>query len=309
MRRAAPILRDLSLASTDGFAAMQEIIGDVGYVQTGLLMAYHTEKGRAENLKAAALAEDAGLAVERLGAEAARTLEPALLPPCDGAVLYRQDGRVDPEALLHRLATYLRNQGVAIQEGVTAAGFETQGDRVQSVHTATGPIHADEVVLAAGAWTGRLASALGLRVPVQPARGYSVTVPAPDGGPRLPTILTDEKLTITPMPGRLRFAGTLALAGFDATVDARRAAPIQALAERYAPDAAEHAPVWSGFRPCSPDGLPIIGRSPRHRNLTLATGHGMMGITLAPITGDLVAHLVSGTTPPLDVRPLAPDRF
>ncbi|MDX1547992.1 MAG: FAD-dependent oxidoreductase, partial [Rhodothermales bacterium] len=190
-----------------------------------------------------------------------------------------------------------------------AEGFETQGDRVTAVRTADGPMHAEEIVLAAGAWTGRLASALGLRVPVQPAKGYSVTVPAPDGGPRLPTILTDEKLTITPMPGRLRFAGTLALAGFDATVDARRAAPIRALAGRYAPAAAEHAPVWSGFRPCSPDGLPIIGRSPRHRNLTLATGHGMMGITLAPVTGDLVAHLVAGTMPALDVRPLAPDRF
>ncbi len=311
--RAAPILRDLSLASVALFEEMQNDLGDFGFEQTGLLMLYHTEKGRKENLRAAALAEDAGLAVERLDADAVRALEPGLRTPVGGAVLYRQDGRVAPDRFLHRLAEALRARGVALREGVAVTGFERRGDRLTGARTTAGFVEAESVVIAAGAWSGRLAKAAGVRLPVQPAKGYSLTLPAPHGGPRLPMILTDEKTTVTPMRGRIRFAGTLALAGFDPSVDARRAAPIRRLARRYVPDASEddldRAGVWSGFRPCSPDGLPLLGRSPRHANLFFATGHGMMGVTLAPVTGQLLAELLAGSVPSLPLAPLAPERF
>ncbi len=311
VRRSIPVLRDLSLASVALFEALQDDLGDVGFAQTGLLMLYHTEKGRKENLAAADLAEAAGLEVERLDAEAVRAREPALRTPADGAVLYRQDGRVDPDALLRRMAVCLRSRGVKIHEGVTVQGFEQRAGAVTGVRTVQGTVGADAIVLAAGAWTGRLAKAVGLRVPVQPAKGYSITVPAPEDGPHLPMILTEEKVTVTPMPGLLRFAGTLALAGFDPSVEARRAAPIRRLAQAYAADASgtETADVWSGYRPCSPDGLPIVGPGARHPNVILATGHGMMGVTLAPATGLLVTALLRGETPEVDPAPLAPTRF
>ena len=311
--RAAPLLRALSLASVELFEEMQNDLGDFGFAQTGLLMLYHTEKGRKENLRNAALAEEMGLVVERLDAEAVRALEPGLRTPVEGAVLYRQDGRVDPDRLLRRLAEALRARGVALREGLTVTGFERRGDRLTGARTTAGLIEAETVVLAAGAWSGRLAKAAGVRLPVQPAKGYSLTLPAPNDGPRLPMILTDEKTTVTPMPGRIRFAGTLALAGFDPSVDPRRSAPIRRLARRYAPDASEddldRAGVWSGFRPCSPDGLPLLGRSPRHANLFFATGHGMMGVTLAPVTGKLLAEFLTGVAPSLPLAPLAPERF
>ncbi|GIV57727.1 MAG: D-amino-acid dehydrogenase [Rhodothermaceae bacterium] len=305
--RSAPLLRDLSLASVELFEALQADLGDVGYAQTGLLMLFHTEKGRRANLEAADLAERCGLRVERLDAGAVREREPALRTPATGAVLYHDDGRVDPDAFLRALATTLEAQGVTLHTGRTVTGLLREGGIVAGVQTDTGALRAPQVVLAAGAWSGRLVRDAGLRLPLQPALGYSLTVPAPDDGPRLPMILTEEKLTVTPMPGRLRFAGTLALVGFDARIDPRRVEPLRRLARTYAPDAG--APVWAGFRPCSPDGLPYLGPVPGTPGLFVATGHGMMGLTLAPISGKAVATLLAGIPPPLDLAPFAPDRF
>ncbi len=306
---AIPILRDLSLASCDDFADIQATIGDIGYAQVGLLMLYHSEKGRTSNLRMADQAEAAGLHIERLDADAVRTLEPHTKTPVDGAVLYHQDGRVDSDAFLTQLAAWLEAEGVVIQTGATVERLVSTGSTVTAIQTDTGRLTAEHVVLAAGAWTEPLAKAVGLRVPVQPAKGYSITMPAPTDGPKYPMILTEEKVTITPLPGRLRFAGTLSLSGYDHSVDPRRAAPIQQLARAYGATDEAVADVWRGYRPCSPDGLPIIGFSPRHDNLTVATGHGMMGVTLAPITGKLVAERVQNLAPTLDLDPFRVARF
>lgn len=313
VQRAAPMLRDLSLASAALFAPLARAVGDVGFAPSGLLMVYHTGKGQAENLEAAALAEAHGLRVERLDADALGALEPGLrLPapagPATGAVRYLDDGRVDPDRLLARLADDLRARGVTLAHGFDVTGLATDGRRVTAVETTDGPLPARTVVLAAGAWTPRLTRSLGLRLPVQPAKGYSLTLPAQ--GPRLPLILTEEKLTLTPLGDRLRVAGTLALTGYDARVEPRRVAPLRRLAAQYADaDAVAAAPVWSGFRPCSPDGLPFVGPAPGFDNVVIATGHGMMGITLAPITGRLVADLLGGHPPSFSLDPLRPDRF
>lgn len=314
VERSVPVLRDLSLASVALFEelAAMEHMEAFGYANTGLLMLYHTEKGRQENLRMAEQAEAAGLDVTRLDREAALALDPELRVPFEGAVLYRQDGRVDPHGLLAALAAYLTRHGVSIRSGVEVLGFERQDRTVTRVHTSAGRIAADEVVLAAGAWTGRLARTLGLRLPVQPAKGYSITLDLPEAAPRIPHILTEEKLTVTPMPGRIRFAGTLALSGFDDTVDARRTIPLRRLVGTYRPDRvgeeAAKPNVWYGYRPCSPDGLPLIGRARAFTNLTVATGHGMMGVTLAPITGRLVAEVIQGISTTLDLAPFAADR-
>ncbi len=306
VRHAIPILRDLSLESVDLFGEMQDEIGDVGFAQTGLLMVYRSDKTKKDALEAADLAESAGLEVERLDAAALRDREPGLRSPSDGAVLYHQDGRVDSDALLHRLAEWLRANGVTVLEGETA-DLEVAGGCVTGVRTPTSVLEAETVVLAAGAWTGRMAKRLGQHVPLQPAKGYSVTVDG-DHGLTYPTILLDDKITATPLPGRLRFAGTLSLAGFDPSVDERRSAPIRRLAKEYTGLEVAPTDLWSGYRPCSPDGLPIVGRMARHPNVILATGHGMMGVTLAPVTGRLVADALEVKTPPFSGA-LDPSRF
>ena len=308
--RSMPVLRDLSLASVDAFADLQQDVGDIGYAQTGLLMAYRTEKGRTADLELADRAETLGMEVERLDAAALHALDPTLDPALQGAVLHRHDGRVDPDALLCQLAAALRRDGAALHTGSEVRGVARQPDGRLRVDTAHGALQAETVVLAAGSWTAQLARPLGLRLPLQPAKGYSVTVETgPDTPiPTLPVIFTDDKVTVTPLPGRLRFTGTLALTGFDPSVDARRAAPIRRLAERYAPESAE-VEMWSGYRPCSPDGLPFIGPVPGHPDVLVATGHSMMGVLLAPITGELVADLATGEAPALDPSPFRPDRF
>ena len=309
--RSAPVLRDLSLASVDLLAGLQAEVGDVGYAQSGLLMAYRSEKGHAENLALADRAEAAGLDVERWGEGALAEADPGLLsvlPALRGAVLYRQDGRVDPDRLLARVRQTVEASGGRVCAGVEVTSVSSEAGGGVRVETGAGAVRAEHVVLAAGAWTSRLARPLGLRLPLEPAKGYSVTVERPEGGPRLPTILSDDKVTVTPMPGRLRFAGTLSLAGFDASVDERRAGPIRRLAGAFAPGA-EDTPVWAGYRPCSPDGLPYVGPVPGHPDVQVATGHGMMGVTLAPVTGELVARAACGEPAPLDTAPFRVDRF
>ncbi len=214
---------------------------------------------------------------------------------------------MDSDALLARLKDALVARGVEIRENVTVERLVARSGQIVRVQTTDDAFEADEIVVAAGAWTPVLARGVGVRIPVQPAKGYSITLPAPPDAPRIPLLMAEEKATVTPMLGKLRFTGTLALTGFDASVDARRAAVLERLARAYCPDAdVSDAGVWSGFRPASPDGLPIVGRSPRHRNLIFATGHGMMGVTLAPVTGALVAALIDGHVPPAALRV---DRF
>ena len=310
VERSMPILRDLSLASADCMHDLQDDIGDIGYVQAGLLMAHRTEKGRKADLELANRAEALGLGVERLDAAALAALEPTLDSSLQGAVLHKQDGRVDPDALLRQLAATLSRDGATLHTSLHVNAISRQPDGRARIATSAGEIQAETVVLAAGSWTGQLTTSLGLRLPLQPAKGYSLTfdVPPDAPAPTLPVIFTDDKVTVTPMPGRLRFTGTLALTGFDPSVDARRAAPIRQLAARYVPEAAD-AEMWSGYRPCSPDGLPFIGHVPGHPGVIVATGHSMMGLMLAPATGELVAQLAMDEPPFMDVRPFRPDRF
>jgi D-amino-acid dehydrogenase len=307
---AAPILRTLSMTSVDLFSGLQDEIGDFGWRQTGLMMLYRTEKYRVENLKAADTAESLGLRVRRLDGRGVLGVEPDLRSDADGGVLYEDDGRIDPEAFLSRLAVELERRGVEIRDGVTVRSVGKRIGGTTTVHTDRGDLGASTVVLAAGAWGGRTGP---VRLPVQPAKGYSVTVDASGEGPGIPMILSEEKVTITPLPGRLRFGGTLSLAGFDASVDPRRVRPIRAQVVRYRPDLSpadvEGLAVWSGFRPASPDGLPIVGRLRPRTDIVVATGHGMMGMTLAPVTGRIVADLVTGERNAIDPAPLSPYRF
>lgn len=310
---AAPILAGLSLASVRLYDELQDTIGDYGWLQTGLMMVYRSEKYREENERGADVAAALGLRIRRLDEAATRAIEPAIRSRVTGSVLYEDDGRVDPDALLARLAAALRVAGVRIEEGVDVRSLERTASGMR-VSTKVGAHEADRVVLAAGAWSSRLARTVGLRLPVQPAKGYSITIPTPsEGAPRIPMILSEDKVTVTPMPGRIRFGGTLALGDFDPSVDPRRYAPIRDQARAYGPEvpdadlAADRA--WSGFRPASPDGLPIVGPVRGNERLVLATGHGMMGITLGPVTGRLVADLAAGASPVVDPAPFDPARF
>lgn len=311
-----PVLRDSILASLEMLDQWSALPGfdQGGLAHTGLLMLHHGEKARQENLELAETAEQAGLEIERLDRDATLALEPALKTDITGSVFFRQDARVDPEGLLRAMDAHVQASGVTIIDG-SVRSMQRKGSSVVGVKTEDQVLEADQLVLAAGSWTPKLTKGLGSKLLLQPAKGYSVTIPGAelggvDTGMSIPCLVTDQKISITPMPGGIRFSGTLGLQGYDLSVDERRAAPIRRHAALYCGED-QVAPIktWAGLRPASPDGLPFIGRLPKMDNVWVASGHGMLGVTLGPITGQLIAELIGGKSPSLDVNPFRIDRF
>ena len=172
---------------------------------------------------------------------------------------------------------------------------------------------AEQIVIAGGAWSVELARRLRLKISIEPAKGYSITFKRPAICPSLPINLAEAKVVLTPMKDTLRFAGTLELAGFDQSINMRRVQAILRAVRNYFPDidpdSLELLEIWRGLRPCSPDGLPYVGRPSRYHNVILATGHGMLGISLAPITGKIVTQLAVNETPSIDMAALKVERF
>ena len=306
-----PVLRDSILASLellDAWCATPEF-ETAGLAHTGLLMLHDGEKARKENLELADQAEEAGLEIERLDRDGTLALEPALKTQITGSVYFRQDARVDPEGLLRALDAHVRKAGVTIVDGAVKS-IQKKGSHVVGVKTEDAVYEADQLILTAGSWTPQLTKGLGTKLVLQPAKGYSVTIPWTGTGMKIPCLVTDQKISITPMPGGIRFSGTLGLQGYDLSVDERRAGPIRRHAELYCGQE-RVAPIqtWAGLRPASPDGLPFVGGLPGMDNVWVASGHGMLGVTMGPITGQIIADLIGGKPPSFDPAPFRVDRF
>ncbi len=262
-----------------------------------------------------------GIPVRELGPGELRALEPAAEFDVCGALYNEEGAALRVPAFLTGLAGLLTEQGVRISEhtevtgfGVTgsaAAGAGRTGRRIEQVQTSAGILRPGCTVLAAGSGSARCARQLGLRLQLQPAKGYSITVATPPGAPGRPVLLSEGKVALTPMGDRLRIAGTLELSGPDRSVSATRLAGIRQTVSAYLPrmGPAQTLETWCGLRPCSPDGLPFLGRAEPYRNLAVACGHGHVGMGLAPASGRLIAQVVTGEQPDIDLAPLRPDRY
>jgi D-amino-acid dehydrogenase len=313
MRRAIPILRELSDASTELYEIlMAEERLVCSYKQAGLLSIYNTQHGYEEGVAETRILRQYGIARTMLDRAGVREMEPAASTTVVGGIFFPRDAHLDPALFVKGLAGRIHERGVTLKPGTEALGFETRGRRITGVRTTRGDLRPQQILLATGSWSPGLVRDLGLKLPIQPAKGYSITYRRPGSSPRLPLLLGEASVAVTPMGPYLRFAGTLELAGLDFTINRRRVGAILRAAGRYldtrleTPDLIE---IWRGLRPCTPDGLPIIGRSPAHENLILATGHAMIGVSLGPITGKLVSELVQGVTPTIDVKALSLARF
>ena len=311
--RSAPLLRDLHVASLACFEDWAAAWGDdFGLTRHGLLMLCHTRGGLEEEIHAAEQAHRLGLAAEVLDRAALEALEPGLTMDVAGGVRYPGDCHLDPGRLMAALAHQVQELGVSLQRETEVLGWRRNGERVSAVCTPQGEQTADEFVLCGGAWSSQLARGLGLKVPLQAGKGYSLTLPQPSRLPRHGAILSEARVAVTPMGSALRFGGTLELAGLDRSIDPVRVNGIVRSVLRYYPafPAEElRVPAWCGLRPCSPDGLPYLGRFRRYANLSAATGHAMMGVSLGPISGKLMAEILSDGPPSLDITPLRPDRY
>ncbi len=243
------------------------------------------------------LRREFGLGAERHEGDALQRLEPALLPHIAGAYHYTGDAQVRPDRLMASWRARLLADGVEIRENTPFTGFDQ--------------IKADAHVIAAGAWTPLLADALRCTLPIQPGKGYSLTMPRPAVCPRYPMIFEEHRVAVSPFSDGYRIGSTMEFGGYDETMNEARLDLLTSAARLYLRDPVG-GPVeerWWGWRPMVPDGMPIIGPAPRLRNVYLATGHGMLGLSMAPATGRLVSEMVLGATPHVDPHPYRVGRF
>jgi len=312
MRRSFALRRALSLASLDLYAKLAEIDGlEFGFERQGLTIACRTRQALLESQQEISLLEADGGSAKCLSADELCQLNPALSPKLAGGIQFPADAHITPGDFVRNLAAELEGRGVSIHPNTEVIDLEWSRRTPLRVRTTRGDFTASEVVLAAGAWSSELGHRLGLRVPVEAAKGYSISVERPEGFPELPIMLSEASTFVTPMGAMLRMGGTLELAGLDLRINRRRLDAVARAVRSYMPGLAPTPTleVWRGLRALTPDDLPIIGRPHGSTGLILATGHGMSGISQGPITGELVAQLATGESPSIDVAPFSPDRF
>jgi D-amino-acid dehydrogenase len=252
-----------------------------------------------------------GIEIEVLDGAAMRAREPALNDSIVGGHYYPNDASLRPERYVDELARRVRELGGQIIEQAEVTGFDCAGGRVQAVLTTQGRLAGREVLLALGAWSPLLARQLGLELPIQPGKGYSITTSRPKLSPRLPMVFKERSVCVTGWDSGYRLGSTMEFAGYDSSLNRVRLDALRRAAQEYLrePWGDETVEEWFGWRPMVYDDLPLIGRAPRHRNLWLATGHGMLGVTLSAVTGRLVAELITGQPPCVDPALVDPARF
>ncbi|MEX2650050.1 MAG: FAD-dependent oxidoreductase [Alphaproteobacteria bacterium] len=276
----------------------------------GILWVFPTRKAYDASRPGRDLRRRHGVAMEDVPEEAIRQIEPALGPDWRRATLLPDVGRVvDPGGLVKGLAEHLTRRGGRI-ERKAVVDFEFGPDGPSAVVTDAGTEPFDALVIAAGAWSGTLARRLGSPVPLETERGYHVTIPDPGVMPRRMIMPYGQGFIATPMAMGLRVAGTVELASLDAAPDWRRADVLLAKAKAMFPGLrTDGASRWMGHRPSLPDSKPVIARSPRFANVFYAFGHGHLGLTGGAITGRLIADLVAGRRPSVELGPFRIDRF
>jgi D-amino-acid dehydrogenase len=316
--RAIQALLNSSRSLYDELFATEKL--DVEWETRGLLFVFLTREGmehygHTEEL----LREHFGLEAIRYDGQTLVDLEPALKPGLAGGWHYLTDGHLRPDKLMSAWQRLLVERSVKIQERCQFGRFVRLEDRADAVQT-TDPtqiaaglreISADAFVVATGAWAPQMNRELGCRVPIQPGKGYSITMPRPARCPRVPLIFEEHRVAVTPMQSGYRLGSIMEFSGYDSTLDRRRLDLLRDGASHYL-----HEPIsvpiqeeWFGWRPMTYDSKPIIGRCPGWENVYLATGHNMLGLSMAPATGKLMTEMLNGQTPHIDPAPYSPERF
>jgi D-amino-acid dehydrogenase len=312
MLRGLRTLRDLARASQELVEDLNRAGLDFGYTRRGVMNVCHTETAfKALSADARLLASE-GFDPDVLTPTQARQVEPCLRDTIAGAVLWQEDAHCDPRRFNDEISRAAREAGAYFETGTRVLGFTHGAHRtIRTVETSAGPRSAQAVILAAGSWTARLARQAGTRIPLQPGKGYHVHLSDASPPVQTPMIFQESVFAATPMSGQLRLAGTMQFVGLDLRLSDGAAARLLTEARHYLDglDEAHSYETWCGLRPCTPDSLPLVGRSTRVQNLYLATGHAMLGLTLAAVTARAISEQIVDGSTKLPVDPLAPARY
>ncbi|MCW5938917.1 MAG: FAD-dependent oxidoreductase [Fimbriimonadaceae bacterium] len=302
VERSSPLLRDLALESL----AQYRHLAWTGFREAGLYMGCTTIHGLEEEAKSAEVAMALGLRAEVLDEPGARKALPGFEGA--GAVHYPEDGQIDPSRLMEALVGQVKSHGVALLREQRVCRLALDGGSAVAFGKDGSPIDADWLVVAAGSRSAELLRPLGHDLPLVGGKGYSFVVEQPSPSLGAPVILVEDKVAISPLGGQVRLGGTLEIGTKPGEIDIRRVEGISTAARAAFPQFGTTDPpsgtVWSGQRPCTPDGLPYIGGLKGVSNLTVATGHAMLGMTLAPATSRIVADCVEGGIAPSALDPM-----
>lgn len=312
VKKSIPVIRDIAVMSHGLFEDIEKEDGfDFHFEKKGLLMLCQTEKMLEEENKLVELAKEVDLEAITLDEKAVQKLEPNVKLNVAGATLYKCDSHTTPQEFMSNMKSYLVSKGVEILKNEKVIDIEIKDGIISGIRTDKQTYQGDEYILSAGSWTGLVAKKLGMNLLLQAGKGYRINVPR-NTGISYPAILAEAKAAVTPMNGYTRFAGTMEIAGMNQNLNMVRIEAIAKAVSSYYPEVEinnqEKLDASSGLRPLSPDGVPFIGRSSKCKNLTIATGHAMMGYSMATGTGKLVSEIISEKPLSMDMAAFSPDR-
>jgi D-amino-acid dehydrogenase len=317
VERAMPALRDIGLLSKKLYQEIaQEPDFDFAFEEKGLMMLCKTQHAFDEEAEVAETANKLGIKAKILKISELHQIENEVKPNVAGAIFYEGDAHCYPNVFVKQLKTYLEKKGVVFKYNAEVTGFEVENDSIKSLRVnRVESLEISNLIIATGSWSPLLAKMLNLNLPMQAGKGYSITKEQiAEKKLKVPSILLEARVAITPMADNLiRFGGTMEIGGINDKINMSRVRGIVKSVPEFFPQYALEVPameqVWYGLRPCSPDGMPYIGRTQKFKNLTVASGHAMMGLSLAPATGQLVQEIVDNQATTIDIDLYKADRF
>ena len=310
----APHLRNILQLSRQLMNDIRSDIGDVFEMEEkGCLMLCKKQSTLDHEFHLADDGEKLGLKVEKLNAVQVQQLEPDVELNVAGAVLFKDDAHFNPGKMMAALKNYLEIKGVFFKLNTTVTGFEKAGEKINAVVTDNGKFVCDELVIATGSWLPVVSKMLGIKLLLQPGKGYSYTYNYLEKNIKYPAILVDGRCAVTPWGHQLRIGGTMEISGINNKVLVKRMQGIYNAAKDFYPGLKIDFPpadkIWNGLRPVTPDGLPYIGKTSKYDNVIFAGGHAMLGISEAPGTGLLVSQLAEKRNTEIDISAFKVERF
>ena len=312
VRAGAKLLQELGLRSRSLYLDIGDKI-DIGLETNGILMLCNSELAIEDELKVSKMARDLGMNAVDLDQSGVQKLETGMTTNVIGGVHYPLDCNIDPILFMDLMQKYLIQKGVKFYYNKPVTELIINEDKIESVKSNNESWSADYIVLSAGSFSSKLIKKIGLKMPLMGGKGYSYTLESPQKKPSIPAILIEARIASTPMGSKWRFGGTMTVTDSNRSINQRKLLAMARFVKNYYPEYdsswVHGCDPWVGLRPLSADGIPYIGSFKKFPNLIAATGHAMMGISMAPVTGEIVNNLILGKKPNFNLDMLSPDRF